>query len=339
MKTKIRLVLGLITLMCAVFCFVFTTCYDLNKSESSVDTQPNSLVYGKEIKMREPLMKHRTPGGKVIKLVQDVKPVSEKETVMESNCSNVVTTAATTNKENVANTSSQRRITMRALTVKNPSSFDFGKYQWCANDLYQKITSNPDSYYLEYFFDSHEESVNFSTKINNSMIPAGVCLYELHYSGTERNPETNEWTKKYSVIYDSERTKTKIDLRKALDAPYNACVSAGIQNGTTERDALDKIVNWIRNNMTYVLNNGDAYVGFTTGQGQCHTYAQMLQAMCNVCGIECRYISGQAGGDAHAWNQVKIDNKWYYVDATWYDSTGNDTYKLSEHLWNSHKKN
>ena len=35
--------------------------------------------------------------------------------------------------------------------------------------------------------------------------------------------------------------------------------------------------------------------------------------MSALAGIECKYIRG----DEHAWNMVKINGKWYYLDSMW----------------------
>ena len=39
-------------------------------------------------------------------------------------------------------------------------------------------------------------------------------------------------------------------------------------------------------------------------------------------GLECRFVSGTADGGGHAWNQVKVNRKWYYIDCTWDDPVG-----------------
>lgn len=51
-------------------------------------------------------------------------------------------------------------------------------------------------------------------------------------------------------------------------------------------------------------------------------------------GLDCVYVSGTAGGYAHAWNKVKIDGVWYCVDTTHGDSTmtlKGTTYELGSH--------
>ena len=53
-------------------------------------------------------------------------------------------------------------------------------------------------------------------------------------------------------------------------------------------------------------------------------------------------MTGTAKGGGHAWNQVKVDGTWYYIDCTWDDPTGGGfertTYYLSEQLWSNHKQ-
>ena len=61
--------------------------------------------------------------------------------------------------------------------------------------------------------------------------------------------------------------------------------------------------------------------------------------------IPCRVISGTATNSIgstglHAWNQVQLDGRWYYIDCTWDDPTGGGhertTYYLNENLWANH---
>ena len=35
--------------------------------------------------------------------------------------------------------------------------------------------------------------------------------------------------------------------------------------------------------------------------------------------IDCVLVTGTANGGGHAWNQVKVDGKWYNIDVTWDD--------------------
>ena len=50
----------------------------------------------------------------------------------------------------------------------------------------------------------------------------------------------------------------------------------------------------------------------------CSGYADIAKHVFDCVGIECRKIGGtDKKGEGHAWNQIKIDNKWYNLDLTW----------------------
>ena len=75
-------------------------------------------------------------------------------------------------------------------------------------------------------------------------------------------------------------------------------------------------------------------------EGVCQSYAFAFYMMAISAGLECRFVSGTADGGGHAWNQVKVNGKWYYIDCTWDDPVGggyeNYKYYLSESLWADH---
>ena len=62
----------------------------------------------------------------------------------------------------------------------------------------------------------------------------------------------------------------------------------------------------------------------TYGTGVCESYSRLYEMVMNVIGIECVFVSGTGvtttGSEAHAWNIVKINNNWYYLDMTWDDN-------------------
>lgn len=45
----------------------------------------------------------------------------------------------------------------------------------------------------------------------------------------------------------------------------------------------------------------------------CHGGAVTLKQICELCGLDAKWIAG----NNHAWNQIKIDGKWHNVDITW----------------------
>lgn len=57
--------------------------------------------------------------------------------------------------------------------------------------------------------------------------------------------------------------------------------------------------------------------GLLEGKCVCEGYALILQQVLKCAKIECKYIDGFSGVEGHAWNQVKIGEKWYNCDLTW----------------------
>ena len=55
------------------------------------------------------------------------------------------------------------------------------------------------------------------------------------------------------------------------------------------------------------------------GRGVCESYAKTFQFLCNVYGVEGLIVTGESGGEEHAWNYICIDDEWYLVDVTFDD--------------------
>lgn len=63
---------------------------------------------------------------------------------------------------------------------------------------------------------------------------------------------------------------------------------------------------------------------FINKKAVCEGYAKAMQYMLQKCGIECAEAAGRTKkGGGHAWNIIKIDGDYYYLDSTWDD--GSDT--------------
>lgn len=63
---------------------------------------------------------------------------------------------------------------------------------------------------------------------------------------------------------------------------------------------------------------------FLDGRSVCMGYAKGFQYLMQKLGIECMIVSGTANGETHAWNLVRMDGAYYYVDPTWGDTNYTD---------------
>lgn len=87
---------------------------------------------------------------------------------------------------------------------------------------------------------------------------------------------------------------------------------------------------------------------FISRVGVCEEYAQSLKKLCDLMGIESEVIKGNVrnsgndigrfvNGTNHAWNIVKIDSKWIFIDPTWaagYSMNGRWTKNYTDYYFN-----
>ncbi len=71
-------------------------------------------------------------------------------------------------------------------------------------------------------------------------------------------------------------------------------------------------------------NAHNIYGALINGEAVCEGYAKTFKLFCDLYGIPCMLITGDAvtenGTEAHAWNAVRMENgNWYAVDVTWDD--------------------
>ena len=92
---------------------------------------------------------------------------------------------------------------------------------------------------------------------------------------------------------------------------------------TNEMDTYEKVkaaYEFIILNTTYNINskhNQNANSVFVYGESVCQGYAEAFQYLLYTMDISCMVVTGSADGEPHAFNLVKIDGEYYYVDATW----------------------
>lgn len=68
------------------------------------------------------------------------------------------------------------------------------------------------------------------------------------------------------------------------------------------------------------IMNAGLIGGLLNGTCFCAGYAEIVRNTLSCCGIECRYVAADNKDKdefGHAWNQVKLDGKWYNLDLTW----------------------
>lgn len=93
-----------------------------------------------------------------------------------------------------------------------------------------------------------------------------------------------------------------------------------------DNEAADQLIKYGNVDEEY-YNSFNAYGALIEGIAVCEGYSEAFKLLCDRAGIDCIIVTGELDGVGHAWNRVRINDKWYDVDVT-----NND----KEDLANSH---
>lgn len=179
--------------------------------------------------------------------------------------------------------------------------------------------------------DYNENNTRLSLPIeNSSKIPVVVetseQLYFVAQNGYKPVPKTGS---KAEELYDyAKYVLTRI-----------------ITDAFTDIQKAHAIYDWVmwKVNYDYMLTGGSAYQDMTLTESVkyeayylegvfsqtrpyavCDGIAKAYALMCNMENIDCVRVAGTARGDSdwggHAWNKVRLNGRWYIVDATWGDA-------------------
>lgn len=117
-----------------------------------------------------------------------------------------------------------------------------------------------------------------------------------------------------------EATQTQIDQ-------WTADCLATIDRNASEYDQALGVYTYLINHADYQMVDSNSIVNImVNGAGLCGCYAKTYQYLLLQLGIDVAYVTGQAGGESHAWNLAWLDGTPCWIDPTWGDPvfTGGD---------------
>ena len=144
-----------------------------------------------------------------------------------------------------------------------------------------------------------------------------------------------------SVLFQHYVSFGSVEGRKAYatDSNVNAkllifdVIDSIITPGMTDYDKIRAVHDWIVENTYYDVVN--YYAGTVPNESYnvegvmvnhravCDGYSKTFECFMDALGIECERITGTANNGStsgsHAWNRVRLNGEWYYIDVTWDD--------------------
>lgn len=148
-------------------------------------------------------------------------------------------------------------------------------------------------------------------------------FYVEGYSYTKYTRGERTTAIEFSGTYNVDR-ETAESRREAIEAAAEEILS-GIDVNADQYTRVKYVYDTIIRNTDYELDapdNQNIYSVFVNHLSVCQGYAKATQYLLNRLGVECTLVLGTVDtGEGHAWNLVKVDGSYYYVDTTWGDAS------------------
>jgi len=150
---------------------------------------------------------------------------------------------------------------------------------------------------------------------------------EQFWMGTSYTPYTNAYNIVEKIVPTYKMTGEELaDAKVAFNQAIDSMI-AQLTPGMSEYEMEKALHDMLANKVTYVStpNAHNAYGALVEGYAVCEGYAEALQCLLQRVGIQSVEVFGYGmnpstgAGEAHAWNIVRIDGKYYTVDLTWND--------------------
>lgn len=188
-------------------------------------------------------------------------------------------------------------------------------------ELYQGIMNHEAEIYV------HSEDAEESNEILASVIYDFGEIFWTDGTATSTAYEETMFNDGYTVVeieynYSNEERKTK---EQEIETVVSQVINS-IPAEYTEYEKIKYVYEYLINNVSYVEeapDNQNLYSALVNGQTVCAGYSKANQYLLNRMGIYCTYVIGTAAleeeFESHAWNIVRCDGNYYYVDITWAD--------------------
>lgn len=114
----------------------------------------------------------------------------------------------------------------------------------------------------------------------------------------------------------------RTQMQSEIDAAVSECLS-GISSDASDYEKILYVYEYLVNQVEYDMDapeNQNIYSAFVKKASVCAGYSKATQYLLEKSGVFCTYVTGTTtDGQSHAWNLVKCEGDYCYVDTTWGD--------------------
>ncbi|MEG7965626.1 S-layer homology domain-containing protein [Bacillus cereus group sp. Sample30] len=184
-----------------------------------------------------------------------------------------------------------------------------------------KTTNSNTKEVMNTLFNAYKEvaSKNEYTNNNRSNVSYGL-------SGSPGN-----YTFTLKITYRETKEQTEYVMKQA-----KAIVSSITQAGMDDHEKVKAIHDYVVKHVSYDTSYKayTAYEALVNRSAVCQGYALLTYQLLKEAGIENHFVVGTGDGQPHAWNLVKIENKWYHLDTTFDDPVPDEQGRVTYSYFN-----
>lgn len=121
-----------------------------------------------------------------------------------------------------------------------------------------------------------------------------------------------------------------LEERETFQTQIDAAVQeilAGAAGAAGDYEKAKYVFEYLAQNVDYETgapDNQNIISVFLNRSTVCQGYANATQYLLTLLGIQSAVVTGTAEGEAHAWNLVRLDGDYYFIDTTWGNSAYNN---------------